>query len=146
MSKLTHKHSNTRLYHVWERMKDRCYNKNSSAFQRYGGRGIKVCDEWKDDFQTFMDWSVSHGYDVNLTIDRINNDGNYEPSNCRWATMLEQQNNKRSNKILTINGEGHTISQWSRIVGINPQTICERLKRGWDVEKAITTKVGGRFQ
>lgn len=88
----------TKLYRVYWSMKERCFNSNDKAFKWYGARGIRVCDEWKNDFQAFYEWAMSHGYAEGLTIDRIDNDGNYEPSNCRWATIQEQQTNKRQRK------------------------------------------------
>ena len=94
----THGMSYTRLYKTWCNMKSRCYNEHTKHFMHYGGRGIKVCDEWKDSFEAFMQWALSNGYSDALTIDRIDVDGNYEPSNCRWATMLAQNRNKRSKK------------------------------------------------
>lgn len=92
----THGKHNTRLYRIWKAMKNRCFNANTNDFQKwYGGRGIVVCDEWKNNFQAFYDWAINNGYSDNLSIDRINVDGNYEPSNCRWATAAEQAHNKR---------------------------------------------------
>lgn len=89
-----HRLHDSRLYNIWCGMKQRCFYKNHVRYHRYGARGITVCDEWKNDFQAFYDWSMSHGYADDLTIDRINNDGNYEPSNCRWATPKEQYKNQ----------------------------------------------------
>ena len=92
----THGNRNTRLYRIWNCMKNRCYRKSYHAFDHYGGRGIKVCDEWKDDFQAFYKWAMSNGYEDNLSIDRVDNDKGYSPDNCRWATMADQNKNKRA--------------------------------------------------
>ena len=92
----------TRLYSIWHGMKDRCYNQNTDYYKNYGGRGIVVCDEWRNNFETFCEWAISNGYSDDLTIDRINNDGNYEPSNCRWATRKEQANNRRTGEELIV--------------------------------------------
>lgn len=122
---------NTRIYRIWQRMKTRCYNKNFQHFKDYGGRGIKVCDEWLNDFMAFYKWAVDNGYNDNLTIDRIDVNGNYEPNNCRWLTNDEQQNNKRNNILLTYNGKTQTITQWANELGIKRSQIQYRYYRGY---------------
>lgn len=129
----------TRLYNIWAGMKQRCFNKNSKAYNRYGERGITICNEWKNDFKKFYDWSMKNGYKDNLTIDRINNNGNYEPENCRWTDNKTQSNNRNNNVILEYNNEKHNLKQWCEIMNITENALKHRLERGWDVQKALTT-------
>ena len=133
----------TRLYRIWQQMKNRCHNPKTSRFKDYGGRGITVCDEWKNDFQAFYNWAMANGYSDDLTIDRIDNDGNYEPSNCRWATELEQVNNSRHNHMVTYQGRTQSLSDWGRSLGIPFHVLSHRINTyEWDVERAFTTPVG----
>ena len=139
-----HGESNTRLYNVWSDMKKRCYNTKNVDYKNYGGRGITVCDEWMD-FQNFYEWAIANGYDETAprgqcTIDRIDVDGCYEPENCRWVDRYIQMNNKRNNRILTYNGESHTLAEWCEIVNIPYNCLKSRLnKLHWSVEKTLTT-------
>lgn len=149
LSKMSSKHNmtHTRLYSIWRGMKARCYSKNMKEFEIYGGRGIKVCNEWLDKengFMNFYTWATANGYKDNLTLDRINNDGNYEPNNCRWLTMKEQAYNRRNNHYITYNNKTHTITDWGRYYNINTGTIYSRLQSGWSIEKALTTPVRKR--
>lgn len=132
-----HNGRHTRLYSVWITMKQRCYNENATDYENYGGRGIMVCPEWLNDFQAFYDWAMANGYAKNLSIERIDVNGNYEPTNCKWATMKEQSNNKRNNVFILFNGETKTISQLSQEYGVKYITLYNRIKRGWSIEKAL---------
>ena len=140
--RFVHGESHSRLYRVWYAMKGRCYNPHDDAYKDYGGRGIKMCDEWMT-YTGFRKWALDNGYDEKAerrmcTLDRIDFNGNYEPSNCRWVDMRVQSNNKRSNRLVTLNGETHNIAEWSKIVGIKSQTIIRRLNKGWSNEDALT--------
>ena len=126
----THRKSGTRLYRTWTDMRNRCNNRKNVHYSRYGGRGIKVCDEWQRSFESFHAWAIANGYSDDLTIDRIDVNGNYEPSNCRWITMSQQQYNKSNKRLVTVNGETKTISQWAECTGIKYDTIWRRVKRG----------------
>ena len=141
VSTLNRKHGlrQTRLYLIYYRMVSRCYNKNNNRYKNYGGRGITICDEWIHDFKAFYDWAMANGYQDNLTIDRIDVNGKYEPNNCRWATAKEQSNNKTNNKYIIINGVNKTLSQWLDFYKLNSTTYYQRLQRGWAVEKALIT-------
>ena len=136
----THGKSGTRLYRIWCGLKERTANDKNPAYKWYGARGISLCDEWQD-FETFQKWAVFSGYEPHLSLDRVNNNGNYEPGNCRWVTPKQQSNNTRKNKLLTYNGETHTVSEWAWITGIGRSTLSNRINRGgWSTEKALTTK------
>jgi hypothetical protein len=137
-----HNMCNSRIYNIWGSINDRCRNSNSSNFENYGARGITVCDDWvgtnENGFINFYNWAMNNGYTDELSIDRIDVNGNYEPSNCRWATNKMQANNRRTSKILIVDGVSHTISEWSDITGICETTINNRIIRGWSDKDAVT--------
>ena len=139
--------SNDRLYSVWSGMVDRCHNSASKYYDRYGGRGITVCAEWRDNYDAFKKWAYSNGYNDSVskyqcTIDRIDNQLGYSPDNCRWVDMTVQCNNRASNHIIAFNGASHTLSEWARITGIRKDTLRRRLcVYKWPVERAMTEPV-----
>ena len=139
--KSTHHLTNTRIYNIWRSMKKRCYLKTHHAYKYYGGRGITICEEWKNDFMSFYNWSIANGYKENLTLDRIDVNGNYEPNNCRWVGWEVQQNNRRDNIHIKYNGETKTIYEWSEILNIKYCTLWWRIKNGWSIEEALKKKV-----
>ena len=137
----THHLSNTRLYVIWNHMKRRCYEKSNPAYKYYGARGVTVCNEWLD-FESFYNWAISNGYRDDLTIDRINNDGDYKPDNCRWVNMKTQSNNRRSCHMITYNGETKNLTQWCNELNLNYKLVHDRIvSKGWSFERAITTPV-----
>ena len=139
---LTHGQSYSRIYNTYHSMKQRCYNSKNKNYYNYGGRGIKICEEWLNDFQAFYDWSMSHGYSDDLTIDRKDNDGDYCPENCRWSTHKQQSNNVRTNHLITYKGETLTLKQWSEVLNINYNTLSRRINgMQWSVERAFETPV-----
>lgn len=144
-TKYTGLNSSSKLYGAWHNMLTRCLVPENSRYYDYGGRGITVCEEWKD-FNNFKEWSLKNGYveGKGLSIDRINNNGNYEPLNCRWIPLSEQSFNKRSNKFITYNNETMTMKEWSLKLGINYDTLRNRFKEGWPIEKALTEPVHKR--
>lgn len=136
-----HGKHDSRLYTIYYKMKTRCYNQHYNGYKNYGARGITICDEWLSDFMTFYDWAINNGYRDYLTIDRIDNDGNYEPSNCRWVTMHEQNRNKRDTKMCTINGETHCLTDWCKILNLDRNTVSARInKLGWPIEEALEVR------
>lgn len=136
-----HGESRTKLYRRWKGIIERCAYKNHFAYNRYGGRGISVCKEWKDDFLSFKDWALSAGYQGAGEVDRINNDGNYEPSNCRIVTRKQNCRNKSNNHNYTMNGETKCLSEWAEQYRIAPHLLYHRINiMGWPLEKALSVK------
>lgn len=126
-----------KLYSAWESMKQRCYNKNSEAYSNYGGRGITVCEEWKDNFSNFYDWAIQYVKTKDVTLDRIEVNGIYEPSNCRWVGRDVQSNNKRNSRYITYNSETLTIAEWESKLGFKKVVLRMELHRGKDFEKIL---------
>lgn len=140
----THGGRHERLYLVWMDMRRRCRDKKDVQYMNYGGRGIKVCDEWSD-YAAFREWALQTGYDSSAksrrcTIDRIDSDGDYCPENCRWADSITQNNNRRNNVFYTLNGKTMTAAMWARENGISNNAIYKRIKAGWSLERALTEK------
>jgi len=142
MGKFVHGLKKTRRYEIWCGMKKRCHNKNSSRYKDYGGRGIFICREWKNNFKAFYEWSGENAYNKNLLIDRIDNDKGYSPSNCRWVTNIENCNNSRVNRPITYNGKTQTLREWSWETGIKYKTIRSRINMGWKLEDVFLIPVG----
>lgn len=145
-----HGESRTRLYRVWQNIHKRCTCETDEKFERYGGRGITMCDSWSNSFVAFRDWAYATGYDANApagecTIDRIDNSKGYCPENCRWVNRVVQQNNRRVNHLLTIDGEAKTIAEWCRISGKTFSQIYGRLRRGWEAKDAVFKPIDQRF-
>lgn len=140
--------SNTRLHRIWHSMYCRCYYKSTNQYKNYGGRGIKVCEEWKhmQGFINFYNWAINNGYKETLTLDRIDNNKGYCPSNCRWITPKEQSNNRRNNVYYIFNGETKTSKQWCELYNISQTTLLDRLKRGWTLEQALTISTKGNHR
>lgn len=139
--------SDSKLYRAWASMKSRCSNPNDPNYKRYGARGIKVCDDWMT-YSNFKTWALANGYKeeanhlTDCSLDRIDNDGNYEPINCRWATAREQTNNTRRNTRVQYKGEEHTLAEWARIKGMSYTSFMSRYCRGWSFERIMETPKG----
>lgn len=125
----------TRLYSIWKDMRKRCNNPNSTVFEYYGGKGIRVCKEW-DQFENFRNWALENGYSDELTIDREEADKDYSPSNCRWVTFQVQYENKRNNRYITVEGQTMTVTEASKKYDIRLETLIRRLNSGWSDEEA----------
>ena len=145
----THGGCRTRLYKEWADIKKRCYNSKHVAYPRYGGKGVRMCAAWKDDFVAFRDWALSNGYREDLTIDRIDFRGNYCPENCRWIPSAKQAQNTSRNRRIEYRGHVECLGEWARIVGISRGTLQTRLNHGWTVEDAFTVRPergGGKYK
>lgn len=127
-----------RLYAIWVGMRQRCRDKKAKNYPHYGGRGIAICPEW-DDYAAFREWAVSAGYQDDLTIDRIDVNGNYCPENCRWATVKDQANNTTRNRVITYRGEKMSMSRWAERLGISYEAMNRRIHRGWSMERIEST-------
>lgn len=132
----THGMAGTKTYCSWANMKYRCLNKNRKRYKDYGGRGIIICDRWLNGFTNF--YADMGECPQNKTLDRKDNNGNYKPNNCRWATSKQQHNNKRTNHLITYKNKTQNVTQWAEKIGIDRGVIYERLKRGWSIERALT--------
>lgn len=138
--------SKTRINNIYHNMKTRCNNKKSRRYKNYGGRGIKVCDEWNNNFLAFYNWSINNGYKDNLTIDRIDVNGDYEPSNCRWVTLKEQFYNKTDNVFYEINGEKKCLAELCKDYNMPYQTVRKRLERGKSIEESLNTPINKKYR
>lgn len=133
-----------RLYQEWQDMKKRCSKPYATSYNNYGGRGITVCDEWAKSFGAFREWAIANGYRDDLTLERNDYNGNYEPENCRWATRKEQQNNRRNNRMVEYNGKTQTLAQWADEMNIPYAILKKRIIYGWSVERILTKPVKRR--
>ena len=139
----THGQSGTKLHFIWIEMRRRCRSSNHPNYHHYGGRGIRVCSEWQS-FEAFYEWSRRSGYKEGLSIDRVDNDGNYEPVNCQWTTQSEQTNNTRKNRMLLYEGKKQSLADWSRELDLNYSTLRSRLRNGWTTREMFETPMEGR--
>ena len=135
----------TRLYNIWHNMRTRCYNPNYTYYNRYGGRGIAICEEWNK-YETFKKWALENGYSDNLTLDRKDNNKNYDPSNCRWVSRKTQANNRNNGLIIEFEGKRKTCAEWSEETGISYKTLENRIRHGWPSEKILTTPVDKKYR
>lgn len=141
-----HGECGTRIYKIWEGIKKRCYTPSFKDYAIYGGKGIKMCNEWtgENGYENFREWALSHGYDEkanssDCTIDRIDVNGDYSPENCRWVNATQQANNRTTSRYITYHGETHTIAEWARILNVPYGRIQSRLYLGWSPEEIIET-------
>lgn len=147
----TYKHGDSpksgkkRLYRIWMAMKNRCLNRNVPYYVNYGGRGITICDEWLN-YSTFREWALNNGYSDDLTIDRIDVNGNYEPTNCRWITLTDQQSNRRNCHYIEYKGQRKILKDWAKELNIPERRLSSRLRLGWNIEDAFTREYNSSFR
>jgi hypothetical protein len=141
MARRKHDESKTRLYKKWTGIITRCYNPKCKSYKNYGGRGITMCEEWRNSYEAFRDWALAHGFREGLQIDRIDTNGNYCPSNCRWITSKQNQRNRTNNRLLTAFGVTQPMSVWCEEFDINEGTLRKRMKLKWTMEDALTVPV-----
>lgn len=137
-ARFLHGETNSRLYDIWRGIKKRCLLPKAQSYKNYGGRGIGVCEEWKNNYMAFREWALKNGYKEDLEIDRINVNGDYEPNNCRFVNNKQQANNRRNNSRLTLNGETKTIQEWADEIGVERSTLSERKRMGWSDLDTLT--------
>lgn len=133
---MKHNGVHTRLYNIWKTMRQRCFNKNNQKYEYYGGKGVSICAEWND-FSNFREWAISNGYNEDLTLDRIDVNGNYEPANCRWVTHQIQANNKSNNKIIVYNSKQMTMADFCREYNLNYRLFSKYLIKGLSISDAM---------
>ena len=139
---LRHNMSHTRLYREWASIKQRCYTPSVRGYENYGGRGIKMCAEWKESFELFMDWALKNGYSDNLTIERVDVNGDYCPENCKWIPWEEQQKNRRFCRFIEYNGETKNLTEWCETLHLPYKMVHNRIhKLGWSFERAISEPI-----
>lgn len=129
------------IYTIWSCMKNRCYSPQHQNYKIYNGKGITICDEWKNDFMSFYYWAINNGYQKGLSIDRIDNKGNYCPQNCRWTTKEQQMRNKTNNKMIKYKNQIKCLAEWCDILNLKYETIQSRFNRGWSIEKTFETPI-----
>jgi translation initiation factor 1 (eIF-1/SUI1) len=134
-----------RLYRIWTDMCRRCLKASRHEYKNYGGLGISVCQDWIDSFKAFSEWALKNGYSDELTIDRINPYGNYEPSNCRWITIQDQQRNRKNHVIIIVEGIAKKAWEWEEITGISAEVIRQRIASGWNPKRAVSEKIHIEF-
>lgn len=139
-----HGMSDSRIYSIWLDMNRRCADENRERFKDYGGKGIEVCNSWKNSFKSFKDWALANGYSEELTIDRIDNNGDYEPDNCKWSTYKEQNNNRGYHRFVEINGVVKNVTQWCEELGMDKHLVRSRIHKGWSEEEALLIPIGVR--